>query len=121
MATDNKRVSVKRTTAASMPIFGIHPTLTIPDATDYANLHNNYQLIGTNDDDDDNNDNDNNDGIKEKHYNCSRNAHLMVSRGAKAALVMAPAKAPLRNSPTSLLLRKPCTMSTILDDHIVKT
>lgn len=31
---------------------------------------------------------------------------LMVSRGARTALAIAPAKAPLRNSPTSLVFKK---------------
>ncbi|CAK7339404.1 unnamed protein product [Dovyalis caffra] len=34
------------------------------------------------------------------------NTNSMVSKGASTALVIAPAKAPLRNSPTSLLLMK---------------
>lgn len=41
-------------------------------------------------------------------------AHRMVSRGASTALVMAPAKAPLRNSFTSLLRMKSCIRSTTL-------
>lgn len=35
--------------------------------------------------------------------------YLMVSRGARMALVIAPARAPLINSRTSLLSKKSCT------------
>lgn len=39
-----------------------------------------------------------------------RKVHLMVSNGARTALVIAPANAPLINSPTSLVLKKFCTI-----------
>lgn len=38
--------------------------------------------------------------------NMKGETNRMVSRGARRALVMAPAKAPLRNSPTSLVFKK---------------
>jgi hypothetical protein len=42
--------------------------------------------------------------------------YLMVSRGARIALVIAPARAPLINSRTSLLSKKSCTKTKIINN-----